>query len=224
MDTSVVGRDFSPTAANSPTLSMMATQAGLILGTAAYMSPEQAKGAAADARSDVFSLGCMLFEMLTGRQPFEGETSPEILASVLAREPDFSRLPSDLNPRLRDLLRRCLEKKPRQRWQAIGDLRIELDAIASGAGQGDAIAAATVVTPRPWWRRAMPLAITAMVAAATAGSLAWRLKPELAPRVARFLVYPPERTVFVSQGRPGANVAISPDGSTLAFHGAVCRS
>jgi serine/threonine protein kinase len=112
--------------ANSPTLSMMATNAGIILGTAAYMSPEQAKGFSADHRSDVFAFGIVLYEMLTGRQPFQGETAPDVLASVLVREPELQRLPADLNPRIQDLLRRCLEKSPKRRWQAIGDLRAEI--------------------------------------------------------------------------------------------------
>ena len=94
---------------------MMATQAGLILGTAAYMSPEQAKGFPADHRSDVFSFGTVLFEMLTGRQPFQGDTAPDVLASVLVRDPDLESLPPHLNPRLHDLLRRCLEKTPKRR-------------------------------------------------------------------------------------------------------------
>jgi hypothetical protein len=117
--------------ANSPTLSMMATNAGIILGTAAYMSPEQAKAFPADHRSDVFSFGVVVYEMLTGRQPFQGETAPDILASVLVREPDLQRLPFDLNPRIAELLRRCLEKSPKRRWQAMSDLRAELEAVAS---------------------------------------------------------------------------------------------
>ena len=116
---------------HSPTLSMMATQAGMILGTAAYMSPEQAKGAPADHRSDIFSFGSVLYEMLTGRQPFHGDSAPDILASVLAREPDLTALPLHLNPRLLELLRRCFEKTPKRRWQAVGDLRAELETIVA---------------------------------------------------------------------------------------------
>ena len=106
--------DGAPAASNlthSPTLSMMATQAGVILGTAAYMSPEQAKGFPADQRSDVFSFGSVLYEMLTGRQPFKGDTAPDVLASVLVREPDLDLLPPNLNPRIPELLRRCLAEE-----------------------------------------------------------------------------------------------------------------
>ena len=143
--------------ANSPTLSMMATNAGIILGTAAYMSPEQAKGFAADHRSDVFSFGVVLYEMLTGRQPFQGETAPDVLASVLIREPELQRLPADLNPRIPDLLRRCLEKSPKRRWQAIGDLRAEIEAVmaAPRVAASPVLAAAPA---KPLWRRAVPVA------------------------------------------------------------------
>ena len=126
-----VGGHAAAQRANSPTLSMMATQAGIVLGTAAYMSPEQAKGANADQRSDVFSFGVVLYEMLTCRQPFQGETAPEVMASVMVRDPDLSALPPNLHPRLRDVISRCLEKEPKKRWQAIGDLRLELEAIAA---------------------------------------------------------------------------------------------
>jgi eukaryotic-like serine/threonine-protein kinase len=103
--------------ADSPTLSIEATNAGMIMGTAPYMSPEQARGAATDHRTDVFSFGCVLYEMLTGRRAFQGETVSDVIASVLARDPDLSSLPADLNPRLRDLIWRCLEKDIRRRRQ-----------------------------------------------------------------------------------------------------------
>ena len=147
---------------HSPTLSMMATQAGVILGTAAYMSPEQAKGFPADQRSDVFAFGSVLYEMLTGRQPFKGDTVPDVLASVLVREPDLDLLPPNLNPRLPELLRRCLAKNPKKRWQAVGDLRAEIEAIA--AAPSAAPATAQVIAPTPaLWKRAIPLVATAIV-------------------------------------------------------------
>src|SRR5262249_55684562 len=120
----------SGTLSNSPTLTLGATQAGLILGTAAYMSPEQAKGLEVDARSDTFSSGSLLYEM-TGRPAFQGDTVADVLASVLAREPDLSLLPPNLNPRLKELLLRCLQKNPKRRWQAVGDLRAELEFVAA---------------------------------------------------------------------------------------------
>lgn len=139
----------------------MATQAGMVLGTAAYMSPEQAKGFPADQRSDIFSFGSVLFELLTGRQPFQGDTAPDILASVLVREPDLNVLPPNLNPRLTELLKRCLEKNPKKRWQAIGDVRAEIETIAVTPHSTIALAQA-VAPPQPLWRRAIPFALTAV--------------------------------------------------------------
>ena len=151
-----VAQGFGPAAGtNSPTLSMMATQAGVILGTAAYMSPEQAKGSQSDARSDVFSFGSVLYEMLTGHQAFHGETAPEILASVLVREPDFTALPPNLNPRLPDLLRRCLKKNPKRRWQAVGDLRAELETIAADPRGMRARLTHPTAQPQPLWKYAI---------------------------------------------------------------------
>src|SRR5262245_59138878 len=118
------------TIANSPTLTAIGTQVGMILGTASYMSPEQARGMSGDHRSDVFSFVVVLYEMLTGRQPFQVETVSDVLASVLAREPDLAALPGDLSPRLTELVARCLEKHPKRRWQAMGDVRHELEVIA----------------------------------------------------------------------------------------------
>ena len=201
---------MSGSAANSPTLSMMATQAGLILGTAAYMSPEQAKGFPADHRSDIFSFGTVLFEMLSGRQPFQGDTAPDVLASVLVRDPDATRLPSDLNPRLIDLVKRCLEKNPRKRWQAIGDVRAELESLMA--------APRTVVMPGyarrpqgPLWRRALPAVLCAVVAATLAGAAVWRMKPEPEAPVYRFSISLPAGHSFSGAGRQMVNVSAAGD-------------
>jgi serine/threonine protein kinase len=104
-----------------------ATASGVILGTAAYMSPEQARGETVDHRSDIFSFGCVLYEMLTGREAFGGKTVSDVLAAVLTREPDASCLPANLPLKIRTLLLRCLTKDTKQRWQAIGDIRFELE-------------------------------------------------------------------------------------------------
>jgi len=105
--------------------SLLATLPGVILGTAAYMSPEQARGEHTDSRSDIFSFGCVLYEMLTGRQGFQGKTVSDVLASVLAREPDLRSLP----PRVQQLLRRAMEKEPKRRWQDVGDMRVEIESM-----------------------------------------------------------------------------------------------
>jgi len=118
---------------NSPTLSRAATNAGVILGTAAYMSPEQAKGRHVDRRADIWAFGVLLYEMLTGRILFSGETAAETMAAVMMKEPDWSTLPANIPARLRDLLRRCLVKEPRNRVQAIGDARIAIEEVQSGA-------------------------------------------------------------------------------------------
>jgi serine/threonine-protein kinase len=110
---------------NSPTL-LSGTVGGMIIGTAAYMSPEQARGRPADQRSDVFAFGCVLYELLSGMQAFKGEDVSDVLASVMKLEPDFNRLPANLNPELYELVRRCVAKNRKERWHAIGDLRIEL--------------------------------------------------------------------------------------------------
>src|SRR6186713_1642959 len=118
---------------NSPTMTAHATQLGMIIGTAAYMAPEQAKGRAVDRRADIWAFGVVLYEMLTGRRAFEGDDVSEILASVLKTDPDLSVLPADVSPSVRRLLRRCLEKDPRKRLSAIGDARLELDEIERAA-------------------------------------------------------------------------------------------
>src|SRR5262245_2395249 len=206
----------SPAAAltHSPTLSMMATQAGVILGTAAYMSPEQAQCMPADQRSDVFSFGSVLYEMLTGRQAFRGDSGPAILAAVLIGAPDLSAIPANLNARLVDLVRRCLEKNPKQRWQAVGDLRMELEAIAAAPHAGSAAAAA--VPPPPLWKRMVAVAVGVLLTAVATTALWWRLTPSPPrPIVTRFTLPTVEGTVFTNFGRE--ILTISPDGTRIVF-------
>jgi Tol biopolymer transport system component len=201
--------------AHSPTLSLMATQAGVILGTASYMSPEQAKGLPADHRSDVFSFGVVLFEMLSGRQPFQGETAPDILASVLVREPDLGGLPPDLNPRLYDLIKRCLDKNPKRRWQAIGDLRAEIETLAANPRAAPVAASGVAAARRPLWRRALPVIAGAIAAGAIAGVTAWKLKPETRAAVTRFSIPLGEGQEFSGTNR--RMVALSADGTSIVY-------
>ena len=201
---------------NSPTLSMAATAQGIILGTAAYMAPEQARGQAVDHRADIWAFGCVLFEMLTGRQTFRGDLVSDILASVLVREPEFAELPPTIPPRLRESLQRCLEKNPKRRWQAIGDLRVELERILANPNEGLAPAASVVSTPKASVMAVLPYAAAAAIVAAAA---AWMLKPAPAPEprpLVRFEFEVPQNPGFRGTGRPV--LAFSPDGRHFAYN------
>jgi len=139
---------------NSPTLSRLATQAGVLLGTASYMSPEQAKGKVVDRRADIWAFGCVLHEMLAGKKAFPGETATDILAVVLKDDPDWSLLPAETPSRIRTLVERCLQKDAKQRLQAIGEARIVLEeTLASGS---DSVAARPEQLAPPKWRSAFP--------------------------------------------------------------------
>ena len=203
-----------PNLTHSPTLTAGGTYPGVILGTAGYMSPEQAKGFEADQRSDIFSLGCVLYEMLTGRQAFEGETASEILAGVLKSEVDFAALPARFNPRLIDLLRRCLEKNPKQRWHAAADVRIELEAVM-GRAQTANEPRQTAGRSRAMRKRIFPVTASLVVGALGFGYSAWMLKPEPPRSVTRFVIPLPEGQEFTDQN--GQLVTISPDGTNVVY-------
>jgi serine/threonine protein kinase len=115
----------------SPTIAA-GTQAGVILGTAPYMSPEQARGKTLDKRTDIWSFGCLLYECLTGRMAFTGETVPDIFSAILQNDPDWAAMPERMPPRVRELMERCLEKSPRSRLHDIGDARIEIEKSLAG--------------------------------------------------------------------------------------------
>ena len=210
MDNNSATADLS----SSPTLTMAATNAGIILGTAAYMSPEQANGLPLNTRSDVFSFGSVLYEMLTGRQAFQGRTISEIIASVLVREPDWTSMPSNLNPRIHELVRRCLEKDAKNRWQAIGDVRVELERLLADPN-GWLWSPQSLVKERRLRRLTSSVLIAAIVAGIVGGVTVWNLKPSAPGSVMRFSLTLPEDQVITTANRQ--SIAISPDGSRLVY-------
>ena len=163
--------------ANAATVPASGTGAGVVLGTAAYMSPEQARGSDVDKRTDIWACGCVLFDMLTGRSAFGASTGSDTIAAVLTRDPDWSRLPRDLPAPIRCLLRRMLVKDPHRRLHDIGDARIELeDAIAAGADPSAPISGEHRPVPMPR-RRVVQLAGGILAVAVLAGAAGWMLKP-----------------------------------------------
>ncbi len=159
----------SPTFADSPTLQSPATLPGVILGTAAYLSPEQARGKPVDRRTDIWAFGCILYECLTGKMAFEGETVSDLIAKILERDVDWSRLPKGTPPTLHTLLQRCLEKNPRNRLRDIGDARLTLEEIRAG---GAAVAAEPGAAPAGV-RRAAAYVVLAFVLGAVLTAAVW---------------------------------------------------
>ncbi|HUX45910.1 MAG TPA: protein kinase [Terracidiphilus sp.] len=208
---SAVSRDPS----NSPTLSMAMTQEGFILGTAAYMAPEQAKGKPVDRRADIWAFGCVLYEMLAGQKAFEGETISDVLAAVIRGEPDWTLLPGTTPVSIQRLVRRCLQKDPKQRLQAIGDARLAIEEIVSGAdGEAGLYGSQNSNAGRSsLMRRYLTWALGA-IAVVSAVLAAWLLlQPRPRQNVVRFPVPQPENATFVT----GGEASLSPDGRTLAF-------
>jgi Tol biopolymer transport system component/tRNA A-37 threonylcarbamoyl transferase component Bud32 len=199
---------------HSPTItSAHRTLAGVILGTAAYMSPEQARGKAVDKRTDVWSFGCVLYECLTGRQAFAGETVTDTLARILERDPDWGALPSGVSPRLRRLLERCLQKDPAKRLRDIGDARIDLDEIASG-GPEPVPAEAAPDRRRPLLWIGAGVLLGAVLAAAGLG-----LREQAPPPgpVHRLTMALPDDVRLDQSLR--ASLAMNPDGSGIVYSG-----
>ena len=198
---------------NSPTITspFQMSQLGVILGTAAYMAPEQAKGKPVDKRADIWAFGCVLYEMLTGRRPFDGEDVTDTLAAIVRADPDWTALPADTPPAIRRLLRRCLEKDRRERLPDIGAARLELKD-ARTAGPTDPAAALPV--PRrailPW-----ALAGLASLAAIAIGVNALSRPPLPVPETPdyRAVIIPPAPLIVA----PVRRLQISPDGRRLAF-------
>ena len=195
----------APDVTQSPTLTSPVTLPGMILGTAAYMSPEQARGRAVDRRADAWAWGCVLYECLTGRRAFPGEDFSETLAAVLKDPPDLARLPAGVSPRVRELLTRCLAKDPRERQRDLGDARHELLA-ARREGPARRQAGRALSGPR-----AMVVVGAVLVAGVLAGLGLARLGTPV-PALRRFEIVPPDQGVSALNG---GEYAISPDGRQL---------
>jgi hypothetical protein len=222
-----VATHASPDLANSPTLTSpaMMTGVGVILGTAAYMSPEQAKGRTADQRSDIWAFGCVLYEMLTGKRAFEGEDVSTALAKVIEREPDWRALPTTTAVPIRRLLRRCLEKDPKQRLQSIGDARLDInDALTAPSDEAASLASA--VAPQSARKRklhavAAIAVVVALIGLAVLGTR-WltQPRPHAAPAVTRVTLTLPAEAPFSTSGPwTATNVAIAPAGLSVVYVG-----
>jgi serine/threonine protein kinase len=191
----------------SPTVSVSPTRDGMILGTPAYMSPEQARGKTVDKRTDIWAYGCVLYEMLTGRRAFAGETASDSIAAILEREPDWKKLPAAAPAHVQRLLRRCLEKDPNRRLRDIGDARLELDEALSSPAQADLQKPAVMTR-----RTAISALAGAAVGAAATGIFAISRYHGAMPRnLTRFAIPMPEGEFHSASFNE--RVAISPDGS-----------
>jgi Tol biopolymer transport system component len=204
--------------AKSPTVQSPATEVGIVLGTAAYMAPEQARGRAVDRRADIWAFGVVLYEMLTGRRAFQGPEISDVLAAVLRQDIDWAALPTTTPQRLRRLLERCLDRDAKTRLRDIGEARIEIARLESGTPESLATAAATMpAPPQPGWSRLLPWAVASLLGTVLVVTLfqwaPWRTAP-----------VPMQRTLLASIGADaslpvgfGASAILSPDGKTLAF-------
>ena len=206
----------------SPTMTSPAlmTGAGVILGTAAYMAPEQARGRAVDKRADIWAFGCVLYEMLTRRRPFDGEDVAAVLAGVIKSDPDWTLLPSEVPASVRTVLERCLQKDPQQRLRDVGDVRLALDGVLTTREvtevRVEVPAAAPTVLRAPWWRRTPAVAAAALtIGAAAAGATAWQLRTPEAPRVTRLTIAHDGPEAIAPTNT--SNVTITPDGRRVVY-------
>src|SRR5712691_8687768 len=205
---------------NSPTLSAAATMQGTILGTAAYMSPEQARGKSVDKRTDIWAFGCVLYELLTGIRAFEGETTTEILAAVLRGDPDWQALPETTPLSIRALLRRCLQKEMNKRARDAGDARIEIEEALAAPVTAELSTAAPTKGFQALGRRALILSLGTLLLGAVIASVGvWNLKTTPSPTpqpVSRLMItLPPGQQLAGLEDGPA--VALSPDGTHLAY-------
>ena len=213
---------MSPSHSMSPTVTTPAmTKAGVILGTAAYMAPEQARGRPTDKRADIWAFGCVLFEMLSGSRTFGGDSVPDVMAGVLKSEPDYALLPSTTPPRLRSLLQRCLQKDPRNRWRDVGDVRIELESLDKPVVEADRSRMLSAGRSR-WGERLLWLGgllaalLVAWLLRASSSSGDVRSSSDAHTGVLRFTLSPPKGSSLYTGGWI-VPLALSPDARWLAF-------
>jgi serine/threonine-protein kinase len=217
--------DFGLAKASEPQNEKVAstiTQPGRIVGTPAYMSPEQARGAPTGHRTDIWSFGCVMYEMLTGHLPFEGETATDTVARVLEREPDWQALPQQTPANIRVMLRRCLEKNPRQRLQHIGDAVLEINETLNLPGTVPPVTTSSaLISPATDKRLLMGVMAACLVLVAMAASLAtWILKPSaspLSPPSVRFPITLPQSQQAAYSSPLVGKLALSPDGGRIAY-------
>ena len=200
----------------SPTLTAAATQMGMIMGTAAYMSPEQARGKPVDKRADIWSFGVVLYEMLTGQRLFQGDDVSLTLAKMLEKEPTWEALPSAAPARMANLLRRCLQKDPKQRVADMQDVRLAMEGAFETTG--GAPAEPIVASPLRIWQRPAVVALSVLGAAVVTGAGVWTVtRPDVVPAdLMRFTIVPPDTAPLHLPGN-GHELAISPDGTQVVY-------
>jgi serine/threonine-protein kinase len=201
---------------DSPTITSAGTRQGVILGTAAYMSPEQARGRPVDKRTDIWAFGCVLFEMLARRPAFEGDNVTDLLAGIVGRDPDFRALPTGTPPSIRRLLHRCLEKDFKRRLADIADARLDIDDALAAPASVDAAVTPSRAGVRSTWLAAAALTL-AMVAGGASAYL-WLAPAQPAPRPMQFVIAPPATDPLYTESI-GAQIAISPDGQYIVYVG-----
>ena len=213
----LTGDASSPDQTRSPTLTAAATQAGVVIGTAAYMSPEQARGKSVDKRADIWAFGAVLYEMLAGRKAFEGETVSDTLAAVLKTDPDWSALPAETPANVRKVLRRCLERDRNRRLRDIADVRLEIEeGPGADVDSGAPLPALARTAARP---RRLLLAVGSLVVFLAGLGVGSRLlfrssvRPPASP--VRFAIRPPAAVEGI------LNPALAPDGSFVVYEGAI---
>ena len=207
------GDEAEASVSNSPTLSMAATQQGVILGTAAYMSPEQAKGRTVDKRTDIWAFGCVLYEMLTGRQSFGASDVTESLAAVIRSEPQWDTLPTNLHPRLRETVGRCLDKQVAKRFQDIGDVSVDIEKVLADPSGVLVQPVAEVFQAAP--QSKLRWVATVVLGIVVAGLAGWNLRPLETLSIMHF---DHELADGLAFGASRTNVAVSPEGDYFVYN------